>query len=406
MSNPLPTKPATEIRVCLDMGCYQHHVSVGLSNGVFLTDFVIDHEKSGFNHFFSCLKHYEDHYNLPVEIAMEGYNGHARPLDQLIKQSPYRLFNLNSLKLKRYKEIFPSPSKTDAIDSRKGLELFQLRDHLPLARDVFQEVAAIPKYHHQLKRLIRRRDQLLNEKIRCMGRLQSDLQAVSPGLLSITGSLDNLWFLRLLTSVKHLSKLSRLRVNTLLKIQGIGAVYLQRIRSWQQEAQWSEEVDWVSSMIIDDANHTLQLIDKIKSLEAQIADCNQQSPMAMVIDSIPGFGVISSGVLAGEIGTIERFEKESSLAMYMGMATLNNESGVFKGSKVPRQINRRIKAAMMIAVDRHRHQVVESQRYYEKKRAEGKSHNQAIRSLGRHLVRVLYKLMKENREYIIHDENE
>ena len=49
MSNPLPIKPATEIRVCLDMGCYQHHVSIGLSNGEFLTDFVIDHEKAGFN---------------------------------------------------------------------------------------------------------------------------------------------------------------------------------------------------------------------------------------------------------------------------------------------------------------------------------------------------------------------
>jgi hypothetical protein len=35
---------------------------------------------------------------------------------------------------------------------------------------------------------------------------------------------------------------------------------------------------------------------------------------------------------------------------------------------------------MMTAVDKHRKCVPESQRYYEKKRAEGKSHNQAIRA--------------------------
>lgn len=261
--------PAQEIRVCLDIGSYEHHVSVGLSNGEVLEKFTIRHEKEGFENFFNQIEKIESQYQLPVSIAMEGFNGHARPLDEMIKKSDYRLFNMNSLKLKRYKEVFPSPGKTDSIDSLKGLELFQLKDHLPLAGDVLQEVAEVPP---------------------------------------------------------------------------------------------------------------------------DIARC---------IESIPGFGVISSGVLAGEIGNIDRFEKESSLSMYMGMSALDNSSGMYHGSKVPRQVNKRVKAAMMIAVDRHRTKSEESQKYYEKKRAEGKKHNQAIRSLGRHLVRVIFKLLKENRCYEI-----
>jgi len=54
---------------------------------------------------------------------------------------------------------------------------------------------------------------------------------------------------------------------------------------------------------------------------------------------------------------------------------------------------------MMTALDRHRKYVPESQRYYEKKRAQGKRHNQAIRALGRHLSRIIYKMLKEEREY-------
>jgi hypothetical protein len=61
----------------------------------------------------------------------------------------------------------------------------------------------------------------------------------------------------------------------------------------------------------------------------------------------------------------------------------------------------RAKAAMMVALDRHRKYVPESQRYYEKKRAQGKGHNQAIRGLGRHLCRIIYKMLKEEREYQI-----
>ena len=46
----------------------------------------------------------------------------------------------------------------------------------------------------------------------------------------------------------------------------------------------------------------------------------------------------------------------------------------------------------------------ESQRYYEKKRSAGKKHNQAIRALGRHLSRIIYKMLTEEREYQIRPE--
>ncbi len=69
---------------------------------------------------------------------MEGYNGHVRPLDSLVRAQGWQLFNVNNLKLARFKEIFPSPAKSDRIDSAKTLELFQLRDHLPMAGGVLQ----------------------------------------------------------------------------------------------------------------------------------------------------------------------------------------------------------------------------------------------------------------------------
>jgi len=71
---------------------------------------------------------------------MEGFNGWARPLDSMVRGRGYRLYNINNLKLARFKEIFPGAAKSDRIDTRKGLELFQLSDHLPLAKEVLQEV--------------------------------------------------------------------------------------------------------------------------------------------------------------------------------------------------------------------------------------------------------------------------
>jgi transposase len=158
-------------------------------------------------------------------------------------------------------------------------------------------------------------------------------------------------------------------------------------------------------MIQEDAQRCLDLDDKIKVLETKIKEVAKDSKIARILLSIPGFGTICTSELAGEIGTVERFSKEGSLALYLGMATLDNSSGTYQGSKQPKQINTRAKAAMMVALDRHRKYVPESQRYYEKKRSDGKKHNQAIRALGRHLCRIIYKMLTEEREYELRREN-
>jgi ribonuclease HI len=55
---------------------------------------------------------------------------------------------------------------------------------------------------------------------------------------------------------------------------------------------------------------------------------------------------------------------------------------------------------MMVAVARHIDNVPESRAYYDKKRAEGKTHNQAVRALGRHLIRVSWTMLKNGRDYL------
>ncbi len=43
--------------------------------------------------------------------------------------------------------------------------------------------------------------------------------------------------------------------------------------------------------------------------------------------------------------------------------------------------------------------VPESGAYYDRKRAQGKTHNQAIRALGRYMVRVMWSMLINHRDY-------
>lgn len=393
-----------ELRVSVDVGSRRHSVAMGLSSGEVLEEFEIEHRPEGFAEFFCRIEKHQKTKSCAVAVAMEGYNGYARPLDSMVRQHGYRLYNLNNLKFARFKEIFPGGAKNDRIDARKGLELFQLSDHLPLAKEVLQEVKGTPQENEILKRLSRRRRRLVNERVRVVNGLQADLQAVCPGLLEITGEASNQWFLNFLLSAQTLTQLSRLRHITLMKIPQVGVKCAAKIEDWQKRAHFSDEVEWVGEMIQEDARRCLELDEKIKRLRNKIAEIAKDSKIAKTLRSIPGFGAVCTSELAGEIGTIERFTSEGSLALYLGMATLDNSSGKYQGTKAPKQVNTRAKAAMMIGLDRHRKYVPESQRYYEKKRAEGKKHNQAIRALGRHLCRIIYRMLKDEREYEVRPE--
>ncbi len=135
-------------------------------------------------------------------------------------------------------------------------------------------------------------------------------------------------------------------------------------------------------MLASDAARVLELLDQIKTYGDQLEALCSKSPMAQRLSSLPGFGPKCTARLVGEIGTIHRFDSESALAVYIGVACLDHQSGTtLKRGKPARHVHKLAQAAMLTATDRHRHFCPESQAYYQKKRAEGKTHNQALRAL-------------------------
>lgn len=187
-----------QIRVAIDVGMKRHWVGIAGDDGTVAEEFAISHDRRGFEEFFRRVERRQGRSKRPVAVAMEGYNGWARPLDGMIQRRGWELLNVNNLKLARYKEIFPGPAKSDPMDVGKMLELFRLQDALPLAKNVLQRVDRAGGAERKLKRLTRRRRQLVEEKVAVANRLLSDLQAVCPELAALTGDVANRWFLGLL----------------------------------------------------------------------------------------------------------------------------------------------------------------------------------------------------------------
>ena len=61
-------------------------------------------------------------------VAMEGYGGYARPLDGRVLMRGWRLYNVNNLKLARFKEIFPAPAMSPEYPELLTLSLYEARE--------------------------------------------------------------------------------------------------------------------------------------------------------------------------------------------------------------------------------------------------------------------------------------
>jgi transposase len=389
----------TQLHVAIDVGSQQHRVAIGWEEGEPIEEFDCAHTPAGISDFFNRIRKHEEPHHAEVCVAMEGFGGYARPLDSQILAQGWRLYAINNLKFARFKEIFPAPAKTDAIDAKRMLQLLQLRERIPMASAVLQEVAPVDPLHQQLKALTRRRKQLVSERMKTSQRMQAELQGAAPGLLAITGQADNLWFLNFLTCRTDLRKLKTARQATLLKLDGVGIGYAARIAAWQKTAVFASSVEWAGPMIHADAMRILSLREAIAQLEIQIAKLTAQSGITQRLLSMPGMGSVCASELAGEIGNIERFKNEASLAVYLGVAPLDRSSGKRVSAKLPRQINPRARDALIIAMVHHMQAVPTSRAFYDRKRVEGKTHMQALRALARHMVRILFRMLSNNRDY-------
>jgi transposase len=108
---------------------------------------------------------------------------------------------------------------------------------------------------------------------------------------------------------------------------------------------------------------------------------------------LPGCGPLTAAKLIAEIAGGERFQTDSKLARHAGIAPRPASSGARHRHRLDRRGNRQLNCAFhRIAVTQARIHP-EARAFLERKRSEGKSNREALRSLKRHLVRRVHRLL-------------
>ena len=126
------------------------------------------------------------------------------------------------------------------------------------------------------------------------------------------------------------------------------------------------------------------------------------------LTSIKGIDTLTCAKIIAEIGDISRFKNAGSLAKYAGVAPVTHASGMGavdyaneRGNRKLSEIFFRLAVASALPVGKERTLLNPIfHEYYNKKISEGKTKKQALKSVQRRLVNIIFRVMKDGTEYI------
>lgn len=149
----------------------------------------------------------------------------------------------------------------------------------------------------------------------------------------------------------------------------------------------------------------LDIREEISELEEELNNLIVES--GHTLQTASGCGTVLAGELIGEIGDIAKFKTPAQLAKYAGCAPREHSSGKTVRWRKTRAGNRRLNRAFhrMALSQISNSGNVKARTYFAKKVGEGKSKSQALVCLRRHMVTLVWNLMKHRDEYRYPQEN-
>jgi transposase len=162
--------------------------------------------------------------------------------------------------------------------------------------------------------------------------------------------------------------------------------------------------DIYKTIISSYAKHIAELQEEITIIDQKLDEIGEKNQSVKYLKMIPGTGTKLASRFAGEIGNINRFPSEKQLATYCGSACSNHDLGKTTKAKAVYKANKICKQTLMTMAGCSIRLIPQCKEYYLKKRAERKSHNHTLRCLARQLIKVIHKMLTEDRDYIIKKE--
>ncbi len=258
----------------------------------------------------------------------------------------------------------------------------------------------------ELKLLTGRRADLVEDRTRVVNRLRDTLTGMFPALeraLDVT----NTGPLRLLTGYQTPAAIRRTGVTRLTKwlanrkVRNPRSLAETAVEAAERQHTAVPGEKTLAKLVHTLAGEVMALNEQISELDKLIEGRFREHELADILLSVPGIGaVLGAEFLAAVGGSLDDFDSPDALAAFAGVAPAPRDSGKVSGNlHRPLTYHRRLQRVFYTSAFVSVRYDPNSRKFYDRKRAEGKKHVQAVLALARRRVNVLWALIRDRRCY-------
>ena len=326
-------------------------------------------------------------------------------LVQALVAAGYELYVINPFSLSRYRERHvTSGAKSDAGDAKV------LADLVRADRHNHRRIAGDSVLAQAVKVLARTHQSLIWARQRQVNAMRNALREFYPGALGAFGadldSPDALAVLTIAPTPEEARTLTVARIVRALRAGGRERFLERRARvihatlrrpqlggSPVVSSAYGEAVRSMARIVASLASEIARLEDELKARF-------EQHPDAEILRSLPGLGLILGARVLGEFGDDPtRYPDPRSRRCYAGSAPITKASGTKMVVLARYARNRRLADACYLWAFSAISRSAGARRYYDRQRACGRSHHQALRALSNRLVGILHGCLRHRRLY-------
>ncbi len=306
---------------------------------------------------------------------------------------------LPGLAMRRIADVHAGEAKTDARDAAIIAQAARTMPHAlrALRRDdeVTAELTMLSGFDEDLARQI---NQVANRLRGLLTQIHPALERVLGPMLGHPAVLD---LLQRYPSPQEMRSLGRARLAARLRklAPRIGERVAEEV--WAALAEQTVIVagtDAAAKVLPRLAEQLIVLRRQRDEIAEQVKQLVESHPLSEVLTSMPGTGVRTAARILVEVSGRD-FATAGHLAAYAGLAPVTRRSGSsIRGERRPQRGNRRLKRALYLSAFASLKDP-RSRAYYDRKRAENKSHQHALMALARRRCDVLYAMMRDGSLY-------
>ncbi len=335
---------------------------------------------------------------LELTWATDQPGGTAALLLALLWEQGERVFYVPGMAVDRARDAYRGESKTDARDARLIAEQARMRRDLSELEPGEEALA-------ELGLLVAHRRDLVVARTRAVTRLREALLSLFPGLervldLNRKGALV---LVHRYQTPKAVRRAGRRRVESYLKacgVRGAAALAEKAVAAAKGQSVRLPAEGVAAGIVSDLAAEALALGERISRTDGELERRFFAHPKAEVLASFPGVGPLLGAEFLVAVGDLSAFASADHLAAYAGLVPASRDSGKRVGNhRRMRGGNRLLKKVLYQSAFSSLRNTPASRAFYERKRAEGKRHQQALIALARRRVNVLWAMLRDGTKF-------